>query len=82
MLSSFAPALALKNKAFISSGKTRSAYLRKALIVFQFSFAQILIVGTLIMGRQIDYMLNKDMGFSQDAIINFLCPGISGMIKM
>jgi predicted permease len=74
VLSSFAPALALKNQAFISSGKTRSAYLRKALIVFQFSFAQILIVGTLIMGGQIDFMLNKDMGFNQDAVINFSVP--------
>jgi predicted permease len=74
VLSSYAPALALKNGAFISSGNTRSAYLRKGLIVFQFSFAQMLIVGTLIMGWQIDFMLNKDMGFNQDAVITFSAP--------
>lgn len=74
VLSSFAPALALKNQAFVLSGRTRSAYLRKGLIVFQFSFAQILIVGTIIMAQQIDFMLSKDMGFNQDAIITFNAP--------
>jgi ABC-type antimicrobial peptide transport system permease subunit len=74
VLSSFTPVVVLKNQMFINSSQTRTAYLRKSLIVFQFSFAQILIVGTLIMSWQIDFMLNKDMGFAKDAIVTFYTP--------
>lgn len=75
VLSSFPPVQVLKNQIFVKSGQTRTAYLRKSLIIFQFAFAQILIVGTLIMSWQIDYMLNKDMGFTKDAILTFYTPG-------
>ena len=44
--------------------------LRKSLIVFQFTISLILIICTLIVGDQIHYMMNKDLGFTQDAIIN------------
>ncbi len=74
VLSSYAPVLALKNQAYTSCGKTRTAYLRKGLIVFQFAIAQVLIVGTLMVGRQIDFMLNKEMGFARDEIICFQTP--------
>jgi putative ABC transport system permease protein len=74
VLSSFLPALALKNSAFANSSQSRSAYLRKALIVFQFTFAQILIIGTLVVGWQIRYILNKDLGFSKEAVIYFDTP--------
>jgi putative ABC transport system permease protein len=75
VLSSFTPVVVLKSQSITNAGQTRTAYLRKSLIVFQFAFAQILIVGTLIMSWQIDFMLNKDMGFTQDAIITFYTPG-------
>ncbi|MBC7921325.1 MAG: ABC transporter permease [Ferruginibacter sp.] len=74
VLSSYAPVLALKNQAHASSGKTRTTYLRRGLIVFQFAIAQVLIVGTLMVGRQIDFMLNKEMGFARDEIIGFSTP--------
>ncbi len=70
-LSSFLPALALKNQAHINSSQTRTTYLRKALIVFQFSFAQALIIGTLVLISQINFMLTKDLGFNKDSIIHF-----------
>jgi hypothetical protein len=82
VLSSFAPALALKKPGFCWLSKTRNAYLRKALIVFQFSFAQILIVGTLIMARQIDFMLNRIWASIRMQLSIFLYPGISGIISM
>jgi len=74
MLSAFAPVLALKNQAYAATGKTRTAFLRKGLIVFQFAFAQVLIAGTFIVGSQINFMLNKDMGFDTDAIVYFRLP--------
>jgi len=74
VLSSFLPALALKNQAHAKSHQSRTAFLRKALIIFQFSFAQVLIIGTLVVGWQIRYMLNKDLGFKKDAVIYFDTP--------
>jgi putative ABC transport system permease protein len=74
VLSSYLPALALKNQAYINSANTRSAYLRKALIVFQFGFAQLLIISTMVIISQINFMLNKDLGFKKDAIIHFSAP--------
>jgi putative ABC transport system permease protein len=47
-----------------SSGK-----LKNALVVLQFSISIVLIVGTLVMFRQIQFMLNKDLGFNQDNIL-------------
>ena len=44
--------------------------LRKSLIVFQFTISLILIICTMIVGDQIHYMMNKDLGFTQDAILN------------
>ncbi len=73
-LSSFLPALALKNQAYISSANSRTAYLRKTLIIFQFGFAQVLIIGTFVVLSQINFMLTKDLGFTRDAIVNIHIP--------
>lgn len=43
--------------------------LRKSLIVFQFFIAQLFIVGALIIGRQLTYVLQKDMGFDKEAVV-------------
>ena len=47
---------------------------RKALIVFQFVIAQVFIVSALIIGQQLNYTLNKDLGFSHDAVVNIGMP--------
>lgn len=73
-LSSFLPVLALKNQISSESATTRTSYLRRLLIVFQFSFAQIFIAGTLLLGAQIRFMMNKDLGFDKDAILTFETP--------
>ncbi|NOS94045.1 MAG: FtsX-like permease family protein, partial [Cyclobacteriaceae bacterium] len=73
-LSSFLPALALKNQAYVNSANSRTAYLRKTLIIFQFGFAQVLIIGTFVVLSQINFMLTKDLGFKRDAIVNIGTP--------
>ncbi len=73
-LSSFLPALALKNQAYVNSANSRTAYLRKTLIIFQFGFAQVLIIGTFVVLSQINFMLTKDLGFTHDAIVNIRTP--------
>ncbi|HEV9037229.1 MAG TPA: FtsX-like permease family protein, partial [Puia sp.] len=71
VLAGFKPVLVLKNQAFAGSSKTRSAWLRKSLTVFQFVIAQVFIIGTLLVSKQISYALNRDLGFKRDAILTF-----------
>jgi putative ABC transport system permease protein len=71
VLSGFKPVLVLKNQSFANTGQTRNAWLRKSLTVSQFVIAQVFIIGTLLVSRQIDYALSKDLGFKRDAIIFF-----------
>ncbi|MGB7395667.1 MAG: ABC transporter permease, partial [Pricia sp.] len=64
VLSQFKPVSVLKNQVF--SGSDKSA-LRKYLTVFQFVIAQIFIVATLVVGRQLHFLVSKDMGFKTEA---------------
>lgn len=66
-LSSFLPAISLRGQG-VQQLNSKS-YLRKGLIVFQFTVSLIFIIGTAMVGRQIHYMLNTDLGFKKDAII-------------
>lgn len=70
VLSGYNPLLALKNQAYSSSSKTRSAWLRKSLTVSQFVIAQVFIIATILVGKQISFTLSKDMGFKKDAILS------------
>ncbi len=65
-LSAFKPVSVLKGniKDSMKNGKLRSI-----LVILQFGISIILIVGTLIIFRQINFMLNKDMGFNQDQLM-------------
>ncbi|QNF32627.1 ABC transporter permease [Adhaeribacter swui] len=69
VLSAAAPIQSLKGQ--IATATTRKAYLRKTLIVFQFTISQVFILGTLVVGAQINYLRNQDMGFKQDQIVTF-----------
>ncbi len=74
VLSSFQPVRALKDQVISLREGLRNTNLRRALIVFQFIFSIGLIFGTFVIGRQIDYMLQKDMGFDESAVIYFFTP--------
>jgi hypothetical protein len=71
VMSAYKPALVLKNQAFAGSGKTRGAWLRKILTVSQFVIAQVFLIGTLLVTKQISFALNKDLGFRRDAVVYF-----------
>lgn len=73
VLSRFKPVMVLKNVT-ASSPQSRRAWVRKSLTIAQFVIAQFFIIATLIVGKQIRYSLNKDMGFKKDAIINIRTP--------
>jgi putative ABC transport system permease protein len=73
VLSSFQPADALKSKTGVRGGF--SDHFRKGLIVFQFTISLIFIIASIFIGNQIHYMLRKDLGFKQDAIITLNTSG-------
>ncbi len=68
VLSSFNPVNALKSKGTDNTAKGIS--LRRGLVVFQFIIAQVLIIGTLIIVKQMNYFIDQPLGFDKDAIIN------------
>jgi len=74
VLTKFKPVSVLKNSVINNSGSSRSAWMRKTLIVFQFVIAQVFIIGMMVVDKQINYSLEKNMGFRKDAIINFNVP--------
>ena len=55
--------------------------MRRGLVVFQFIISQVLIVGTLVMTYQMNYMENKDLGFNKEAIVMVDLPD-EGMPKL
>ena len=70
MLSGYQPVAVLKNQSY-NIGKSRNLWLRKTLTVSQFVIAQVFIIATVLVSRQIKFTLNKDMGFTKEAIIYF-----------
>jgi ABC-type antimicrobial peptide transport system permease subunit len=72
VLSAYQPAVALKGNR--NTNRSGSSVLRRILTVFQFTFSQALIAGAMIIGLQIAWMLNKDLGFSHDAIVTINVP--------
>jgi putative ABC transport system permease protein len=65
-LSSFNPYEVLKGSV---KNSVKNGRLRRVLVVFQFAVSILLIIGTMIMYRQISYMLNKDVGFNKEQLI-------------
>lgn len=72
VLSKFNPITALKNKAAAKNSK--GITMRKGLVVVQFVIAQALIIGTLIIIKQMDFLNSKSMGFDKEAIITVPFP--------
>jgi putative ABC transport system permease protein len=66
VLSNFKPAIVLKGK-MQTSGK--GILLRNGLVIFQFAISIILISGTLIIYDQMNFLMNKDLGFDKERIL-------------
>jgi ABC-type antimicrobial peptide transport system permease subunit len=74
VLTKFQPVVVLKNQFSTATSTTRKAWFRKALTVTQFVIAQFLVIATLVVGKQIKYSLNKDLGYKKEAIVYFYTP--------
>lgn len=62
-LSAFSPIQALKGKLKLGKG---GALFRQGLVVVQFSISILLIVGTIIITRQMSYVKNKQLGYDKE----------------
>ena len=65
-LSSFQPIQVLKGK--IAKG-FKSSWLRSSLVVFQFSISIILIIGTIVIYNQLDYIRSRKIGYNRDQVL-------------
>lgn len=67
-LSSFKQTEVLKGSPF--GGRNRWAMiLRNGLVVFQFAMSVVLIIGSLVIGRQLDFIKNQRLGFDKDNVV-------------
>jgi putative ABC transport system permease protein len=65
LLSSFRPLQAIKGKFSIGRG---NHFLRKVLVVSQFSFSVIFIICTVIIGKQLNYVRHKNIGLDRENV--------------
>ncbi len=65
-LSSFSPVKVLKGKIKVGKGASTP---RKVLVILQFGFSIVLIIGTMVIMQQIQLAKNRDLGYSQDKLI-------------
>ena len=65
-LSSLNPIRVLKGTLKFSPG---AAWFRKGLVVFQFTLSTILIVGTIVVSRQVEYIQSENLGYDRENLI-------------
>lgn len=72
--SKFKPVNALKG--ILNNSVTSRTSFNKALMVFQFSIAVFLIIGTLVIYKQMNYMRNSDLGININGIVVVKSPNV------
>ncbi len=71
LLSSFKPLEAIKGNVITGVG---SGSFRKVLVCLQFSFSVILIISTIIIGKQLDFINSKNPGYDRSQVLHFSMP--------
>ena len=74
VLSSFRPVDVLKNRLRVSG----SNLFTRSLVTLQFTLSVCLIIGTLVMRNQVDFLRNQDRGFQTDQIVIVNLNGLDG----
>ncbi|MEO6252367.1 MAG: ABC transporter permease [Ferruginibacter sp.] len=67
-LTSFNPVSVLTGKNLSRSGKG-ALFVRNGLVVFQFTISTILIIGTLVVFKQLNFFRNANMGFDKENVV-------------
>ncbi|MDA0195605.1 MAG: ABC transporter permease [Bacteroidetes bacterium] len=77
-LSSFMPTEVLKRNL---SGKSGNANLRKSLVVVQFAISLVMIICTVVVYNQLQFMNNKELGFNKDQVLKISLNGSAARNK-
>ncbi|CAD5282544.1 MULTISPECIES: ABC transporter permease [unclassified Imperialibacter] len=72
VMARFRPSQVIRSGLTGKAGK--GSLLRKILVVFQFLISQVLIIGLFVIFSQMDYFINKDLGFAKEGVINIQFP--------
>lgn len=67
VVSGFNPISALKNQ--IRTTQSTGFNLRRSLVVMQFFISQLLIIGTIVLITQMNFLKTKELGFRKDAVV-------------
>jgi ABC-type antimicrobial peptide transport system permease subunit len=78
-LSGFSPVSVLKGKLKTTGGEL---FIRKGLVIFQFTLSVIFIATVLVVYKQIDYIQSRNLGYSRDNTIHFEIPLEMDLTKM
>lgn len=73
ILSGYQPVEALKNTINIKKG-SGSFNLRRSLVITQLAFTTIMLIGTLIISEQVEFMKSKDLGFDPTNVVTLTTP--------
>ncbi len=68
-LSAFSPIKAIKGGK--SSGKSGNVWVRRVLVGLQFSISIFMLIGTLIIYQQMQFVREADLGFEKDQVVSF-----------
>ncbi|WP_426667135.1 ABC transporter permease [Mucilaginibacter sp. McL0603] len=71
LLSSFSPLNVFRGKSMLNF---KDSWLRKSLVIVQFTISVILIIGTLVIYRQLNYIENTDLGYNRAHIFTINMP--------
>lgn len=72
IITRFRPATTLKGGSVNASPS--SSLLRKGLVITQFSISVCLLIGLLLIGKQMNYMRHRDLGFNKDNVVTVKVP--------
>ena len=72
VLSGFNAINALKSK--ISAPKKSVVTMRKGLVIFQFLTAQVLIIGAIVVAKQMDFIQSSPLGFNKNQVVDITLP--------
>ena len=67
LISKFQPAITLKSATSVAD--PRSSMLRKGLVVMQFSISIALLIALMFIGKQMNFLKNKNLGFDKENIV-------------
>ncbi|MBC7848402.1 MAG: ABC transporter permease [Chitinophagaceae bacterium] len=65
IITKFRPATTMKSIS-IKTGSTQSGLLRKGLVITQFTISVALLIGLLLIGKQMDFFRNRNLGFDKE----------------